>query len=242
MRDSVAVIIFNHALNEQAISLKKQFEGKELVFLFDSGSEITAEQRPHFNKSFPNIYYNGLLNETNEFLKKHDYEIGIIITSDVEIEDVDDFLLKTKAAFKSENVGVYAPSADYSYHRHMIHKPGAGLKEVTFTEGFCFAFRTKILDELCPIDTTINKYGYGAVNMLCYHALQKGYKNCVDHRIKVIHPFGSGYDKHAGVRAKWAWIASLPKREQHFYKLTAKTLLKNQFGLLLTKWLFGFDG
>jgi hypothetical protein len=233
-----AVIIFNHALNQQAIELKNRFKGKVDVYLFDSGSEIGEEERHHFDKSFENIYYNGLLNYTNEFLKEHGYEIGMIITSDVGIGDVDVFLKKTFNAFKDEKVGAYAPSATYSYHRHMNYGKDKGLQQVSYTEGFCFAFRTEVMDAMCPVDLSLNKFGYGTDSILGFHALDLGYISVVDYTFFVDHPYGSGYDKHEAVRAKHAWLASLPKAQQRFYKLVSKSILKNRLGAFLADLFF----
>lgn len=233
-----AVIIFNHALNQKAIELKSRFKGKVDVYLFDSGSEIREEESSHFDKSFENIYYNGLLNEANTFLKDRDYKIGMIITSDVAIEDIDIFLDKTFAAFQDEEVGVYAPSATYSYHRHMNFGKDKGIQKVSYTEGFCFAFRTEIMDAMCPVDLNLNKFGYGTDSILGFHALDLGYISVVDYTFFVDHPYGSGYDKHEAVRAKHAWLASLPKAQQRFYKLVSKSILKNRLGAFLADLFF----
>ncbi|MDX1638566.1 MAG: hypothetical protein R3281_11390 [Balneolaceae bacterium] len=239
--DNTAVIIYNHELSREAIRLKQRFTGKVDTYLFDSGSDLTRDESPHFDKRYPNIYYNGLLNETNRFLNGQRYDNGFIITSDVKINDIDELLEKYNDVFADSRVGVYAPSAEYSYHPQMIHKPGAGLREVTFIEGFCFAVRTHILDQLCPVDVSLNKYGYGTDSMLGYHALNQGYVNIIDHRITVDHPYGSGYDKHKAVEAKHNWIDSLAFRERLFYKITSKKILKNRLGLLLVRKLFGFE-
>ncbi len=208
------------------------------VFLFDSGSDITPKQQPHFDKIFPNIYYNGLLNKTHRFLQENGYDVGMIITSDVEIDDVDMFIKKMKSAFENEEVGVYAPSTSYSHHRHMIHKSGKKLTQVSFTEGFCFAVRSEILAALCPIDVALNKYGYGSDIILGYHTLNQNKISVVDHNIVVEHPYGSGYDKHKAVAAKHRWLGSLPKRQHWFYKIAEKSFLKNSFGTWLTDLLF----
>lgn len=242
IREKSAVIIFNHALNEEAIELKERFYGKIDVYLFDSGSEIKEEERPHFDEAFPNIYYNGLLNETNAFLRERGYEIGVIITSDVGIEDVDLFLDKTFGAFQDEEIGVYAPSATYSYHRHMNFGKDKGLQKVSYTEGFCFAFRTAILNAMCPVDLSLNKFGYGTDSILGFHALDLGYISVVDYTFFVDHPYGSGYDKHEAVRAKHAWLASLPKAQQRFYKLVSKAILKNRLGAFLADLFFRNQG
>lgn len=233
-----AVVIYNHALNKQAIRLKERFTGKVDVFLFDSGSEIKEKERPYFDKAFDNIYYNGLLNETNEFLNERGYETGVIITSDVGIDDIDVFLEKTFNAFSRKEVGVYAPSATYSYHRHMNHGKDTGIQQVSYTEGFCFAFRTEILDAMCPVDVSLNKFGYGTDTILGFHALDLGYISVVDYTLCVDHPYGSGYDKHEAVRAKHAWLGSLPRIQHRFYKLVTISLLKNRIGAFLADLFF----
>lgn len=236
--DNIAIIIFNHALNEKAIQLKERFAGKVDVFLFDSGSQINSDQEQYFDNIFENIYYNGLLNETNLFLKNHDYEIGMIITSDVKISNIDVFLDKTRGAFDNEDIGVYAPSAEYSYHRHMIYNKGRGVQQVCFTEGFCFAFRSTILDKMCPVNIGLNKFGYGTDIILGYHALNQGFISVVDYTHYVDHPYGSGYDKHAAVKAKHDWLASLPTPQQWFYKIATKSIFKNTFGVFVLNLVF----
>lgn len=237
-KEKWAVIIFNHALNKKAIELKDRFEGKADVFLFDSGSEIKEEEYDRFDKTFQNIYYNGLLNYTNKFLKEKGYSIGIIITSDVGINDVGEFLEKTGKAFQRDEIGVYAPSATYSYHRHMNYGKGKGLEQVSYTEGFCFALRANILDAMCPVDITLNKFGYGTDTILGFHALKLSYISVVDYTYYVDHPYGSGYDKHEAVKAKNDWLNSLPRPQQWFYKIAAKSIFKNAFGTFLVNLFF----
>ncbi|MGN8225571.1 hypothetical protein [Gracilimonas sp. BCB1] len=237
-KENIAIIIFNHELNEKAIQLKQRFIGNVDVFLFDSGSQISNLERQYFDKAFENIYYNGLLNATNEFLKKQGYEIGVIITSDVEISNIGIFLDKIRRAFEKEEIGVYAPSAEYSFHHHMIYNKSNSVQQVSFTEGFCFAFRSNILNEMCPVDIKLNKFGYGTDVILGYHALDQGFISAVDHSYYVNHPYGSGYDKQAAIKAKHNWLASLPKPQQWFYKIATKSIFKNTFGVFVLNLIF----
>jgi hypothetical protein len=239
---SLAVIIFNHAQNSDAISLKKRFREEIDTFIFDSGSVISSEEEGHFDKVCDNIYYNGLINITNTFLHENGYKFGLIVTSDVQIDDIGLLLKRIKVCFgQGSMVGVYSPSVAEGFHAHTVHNPQKELERVTFTDGFCLAFRNDILRQLCPIDVDINKYGFGTNRMLGYYCLKLGYEVVIDHKLKVIHPFGSGYNTKKAVQAMHNWIKTFSFYERLFYKVASKNIFKNDFGLFLCQKIAKMD-
>ncbi len=234
--DGLAMIIFNHKLNEEAIALKELFKNKADTFLFDSGSVINHEQQGHFDKIYDNIYYNGLMNEAWKFLNEKKYRFCMILTSDVLIEDASYLINRLAYCFDDKkNVGIYAPSADEGFHTHTVYNPNKELDEVIFTDGFCFAFRTEVLNRICPIDLELNKYGFGTNRMMGFYSLRLGYKNVIDHTLKVSHPYGSGYNKDKAVKAKNNWIKTFNFREKLYYKIASKNMFKNKVGLFLCR-------
>lgn len=239
--ENILVVVFNHALNDKAIALKNQFDGLASVWLADSGSTLSPDQRNHFDATFPNIYYNGLMNELHRYLEKRKPKpltAILIVTSDVTIPSAKDLLDRIQHAFENPEIAVYAPSCGYSYHPQMIHKPRRDLETVTFTEGFCFAFRPPVLNAICPIDVSLNKFGYGTDTIMGFHAMDLGCISVVDHQIKVEHPYGSGYDHKEAVIEKNTWYRSLSPEAYTFARFTTWEWTKNRFGAWLAGLLF----
>jgi hypothetical protein len=234
------VVIFNHALNDKAIALKQQFAPFAHIWLADSGSKIEPDQREHFDATFPNIYYNGLINELHQHISKQksQFKTVLLITSDVTVADAGELMNRMTEAFSNPEIYVYAPACGYSYHAHMIQKPGKSLQKVTFTEGFCVGFRVAILDGLCPIDLKLNKFGYGTDTIMGFHAMNLGGISVVDHSIIVDHPYGSGYNHAEAVVEKNRWYKSLSPAAYRFARLTTFGWTKNRFGAWLAESIF----
>ncbi len=235
---NILVVITNHNLNDQAIQLKNDFLLYCETKLIDSGSNIKKEQLQYFDHLLPNVYYSGLLNKAFECLQKSQKTILLFVASDVQIPNYRLLLQNLMHAFNKLNVGVYAPSADYSCHAQMQPKASRKLRKVTFTDGFCFAVSKDILSGLCPVDTKINYLGHGLDIYLGYLAMASGKHNVVDHDIIVIHPDGSGYNDVLARKQRDRWYRTKSGKSRIFHCLASIDWLKNNFGLWLLRMMF----
>lgn len=244
--------IINHKCNENAIRLKQAFGELGKTNLIDSGSAITKEQRPHFDITLGNVYYNGMLNAIPcDGLASRDWIL--IVASDVSMPDSDARRLMARLhTFNDSNMGIYAPSvpAYGSPHPQMIQKAHQSIQLVPFVDGFCFAVRVGIFRKVVPVDLSINTMGWGVDFALGFHAIKSGYTCVVDHTIRVDHHIGPNlandpaeYLQKAKLQRR-DWYSSLDKGNgmggfKLFRKLVYIHFLKNAFGARLAKALIG---
>jgi hypothetical protein len=111
---------------------------------------------------------------------------------------------------------------------------------VTFTEGFCYVIPRAFLDEICPIDLSINKIGHGVDMYMGFLCMQYGKWAVVDDRMTVDHPHGSGYSDRQARIERDQWYATKSKEAQKYHYWISKDILKNQFGYWLIKKIMGF--
>jgi hypothetical protein len=227
--------IINHNDNEKGIELKKRFIPYIDTILIDSGSSFKDEEKEAFDYTLPNVYYNGLLNKAHESLKEEHTHL-FLITSDVEIEDVETLLERMKAVYmSSDKVGVYAPSAVHSCHTHQNNLGTKGIRQVTFTEGFCFVIPKEFLNEICPIDLEVNKIGHGIDLYMGYLSMKYDKWAIVDDQITVDHPHGSGYSDEQARIQRDNWFDTKSKAARVFHYWVSKDILKNSFGYSFVK-------
>ena len=67
----------------------------------------------------------------------------------------------------------------------------------------------EILDEMLPIDTDVNKLGWGVDLALSHFARVHKMLVIVDDRVKVIHPKGTGYNRDAALAQMRQWHATI---------------------------------
>lgn len=228
------VAIVNHGLNAQALSLKRAFLPHTRTVAIDSGSELTPAERAGFDLALPNVYYSGLLNAVaDEAANLPADEPVFVWCSDVTYRDYGEASALAADAFTRPRVGTYAPSAWYSTHRQMWNRRSGLLRSVTFVEGFCFATRAFLLRQLCPIDTTRNRLGWGLDVQLGYLTRHAGLLSVVDDRIEVQHPPETGYSRVAARHERSAWQAGLPQRPRLFHQLARRQVNKRPLTMRL---------
>jgi len=186
------VCIVNHNYNDNAILLKERFH-KYIsdTIIIDSKSDIVEES---FEIKLENVGYSGLFNKAIELGLEKNKDGILFICSDVFIKKNHVEKIVDKINFLDQKeIGVYCPSSWGQSHAHCKKRPGGGLRNVVFVEGFMFYASVEILKQMYPVDLNINKLGYGLdahKGMLCL----KNNKRCViDDDIDVYHTEGTGY-------------------------------------------------
>jgi hypothetical protein len=228
------IAVINHALNAQALQLKQIFSRLARTIAIDSGSPLTAAERAGFDLALPNVYYSGLLNAVAEHTALHAPDDPVFIwCSDVTCDDYARLVALARAAFTDPRIGVYAPSAWHSDQAHMRCRRTGGLRHVTFVDGFCFAARNTLLQQLCPIDTRFNRFGWGVELQLAYLAHHGNWQVMIDDRIEVRHPRSTGYCRATACRERGAWQARLPTRPRLFHRLARRSVSKHPLTMRL---------
>ncbi len=230
----MVVAILNHALTEQALALKRTFSALARTLAIDSGSTLTPDQRAAFDLALPNVYYSGLLNavaEQTEMLPPDDPVL--VWCSDVTCDDYARTCAVIREAFAGSHIGIYAPCSTHSDQPQMLNRRSGGMRRVTFVDGFCFAVRSSILQQLCPVDTRLNRRGWGLDVQLGYIARHHGWHVVVDDRLQVNHPRSTGYSRTDAWRERGQWQAALPPASRLFHRLARRSFAKRPLTMRL---------
>lgn len=213
MNDRVLCCIFNHNHNDDAV---RWYEGLSPYFetvILDSGSNPPCSHTGAM--VLPNIYYSGLMNKAYELLKQKGCRWLMIVTSDIEIDSAN--LTRLVSAMDrishSTNVALYQPCCKLSLHgralpQSVCHFTGR-MRCTNFQEGWFHMVCREILDEVLPIDTDVNKLGWGVDLALSHFARVHKMLVIVDDRVKVIHPKGTGYNRDAALAQMRQWHATI---------------------------------
>lgn len=212
-RDSrILCCIFNHNQNDGAGAWADRLSPHFDTQILDSGSSPAC---PHpLAVHLPNIFYSGLVNEAFRRASEGGYGWVMLVTSDVAITPAasEKLCAAMKELSKSVNVGLYQPSTAWrgrSLPQSRCHWTGR-LRCTNFQEGWFHLVRTDLLEKICPIDTSINLFGWGIDLALSHYARLEKLLVLVDDRIRVVHPGGSGYNKEGALQQMRAWHATLP--------------------------------
>lgn len=230
----MVVAILNHALTEQALALKRTFSVHARTLAIDSGSALTPEQRAAFDLALPNVYYSGLLNavaEQTQTLPPDDHVL--VWCSDVTYDNYDRMCAVIREVFAAPRLGIYAPCGTHSDQPQMRNRHSGGLRRVTFVDGFCFAVRSSILQQLCPVDLRLNRRGWGLDVQLGYIARHHGWHVVVDDRVQVNHPRSTGYSRSDAWRERGQWQAALPPAPRLFHRLARRAFAKRALTMRL---------
>lgn len=228
------IAILNHALTRQALELKRRLSPHARTIAIDSGSVLTTEEFAQFDLALPNVYYSGLLNAVAEQTTSFAPDDPIFIwCSDVTCADYSLLVRRAREAFALPHIGIYAPSASHSDQPQMRNRRTGRLRRVTFTDGFCVACRASIFHQLCPVDTTLNRHGWGLEVQLGYIARHHGWHVVIDDGIEVRHPRNTGYCRDAAWRERGAWQAALPRAPRLFHRLARRPLAKQPLTMRL---------
>jgi hypothetical protein len=190
----IKVIIFHHNEPENADRLYDQlsevFKGVEL---WDSGSD--CEKIPkNMTHSYGNIYGTGAW---NEILKRYgDWDVVWLVCADIKLlSDVKSYKESIESAYP---FGCWSPCVEGRAHPFMLAENYTGenakMVYVKNVESQAMAMSGSLLREVKEL-LPGSKYGFGHDYWLCHRSRKMGLKNVIDGRVKIFHPFGTGYNE-----------------------------------------------
>ena len=198
------------------------------TLLIDSGSKLNAKQRRHFDIVLPNVYYSGLLNRAHAVLLDSKADWMLFICSDVMISDAGGFISRFRETARNPSIGLIAPAIDRPcHHRQMQARSFNRRRNVPFVDGYCVAVRKDVLGRVCPIDTSINRIGWGIETHLGYAAKRLGLSAVVDDAIRVAHPDGSGYGHTLARTQRTEYFRHIGLGLRFYWYLTDRWWMKN---------------
>ncbi len=215
-KEEIIVCVTNHNYNENSIKHKEEFLKIGIEsYIIDSGSEDTLSE---FDILLPNVYYNGLLNESIKLTINKNKKYMLFVAGDVFIDNyielIDNILVL------EDDVYLYSPSSRGRSHpwckKNIL---GNSIRDVIFVEGFMFLSHIDLINVIYPIDISINKYGYGVDVLLGYITYTQFKKRCViDDRIEVYHTEKIGYTTALAVDEMNNWIDTLTNEQIQYLK------------------------
>ena len=212
MNDRILCCIFNYNDHAQAAAWADRLSPHFDTLILDSGSRPPC---PHpLAVHLSNVYYAGLMNEAWQRGTEGGYGWVMVVTSDLQIrqKDVPRLVAGMRDVARTVNVGLYQPSTAWkgrSLPQSRCHWTGR-IRCTNFQEGWFHLVRLDLLGKVCPIDTSVNRLGWGIDLALSHFARVEQLLVLVDDRIRVVHPGGSGYNRDDALRQMRAWHATLP--------------------------------
>jgi hypothetical protein len=218
----IICIIVNHNYSNNSTALHNSLSKCFDSLIIDSGSD----HPPKNALKLENVYYSGLLNKAYEIAKENNYNYLLFVCSDVLILDKEAEKLFTRLSNTDLNkIGIYSPSSKGLSHNFCKKYEGNGLREVPFVEGFIFLADVSVLDPLCPINTSINQFGWGLDIAKSFFAKQKNKLCVIDDAVEVEHLAGTGYSREMAKTEMKSWINSLKNDELlNFYNNSISTV------------------
>jgi len=202
----ILCIVANHNYNKNATYLKEALSKYYDTLILDSGSDTP----PKNSLKLKNIYYSGLLNKAYEIAKNRKYQYLLFICSDVLISpDEAEKMFSRLSTIDLGKIGIYSPSSRGLSHLFCKNKSTGSLREVPFTEGFMFLCDLGILENICPINTELNIYGWGIDIVQAFFAKEKNKLCVIDDNVEVEHLTGTGYSRESAKLEMFNWIKTL---------------------------------
>lgn len=228
MTKGILCCIFNHNSNEKAIEWYERLHNDFETVILDSGS-VPACDHPAA-AVLDNIYYSGLMNEAYARASAEGCRWLMIVTSDLEIDGKNSKKLVEgmKEIMTARNVVLYQPSCKWSLkgrsHLQSMCHFTRGIRRVNFQEGWFHLIRVDLMDAFMPIDTDVNRMGWGIDLALAHFARVQRQLVVVDDRVKIVHPRGTGYNRDIAKAQMKAWLSTIPDyvSPRHFRPLHDK--------------------
>lgn len=139
-------------------------------------------------------------------------EVLFHVQGDAEYEDWHGLVEDSACDFDRHRWGVYAPNIIWTPHKsHLVDGEdlGEGVREVSNTDCTCWFIHRDILAGMRPIDTSINKIGWGVDAIIARISSGKGRKVLRTYRHTVYHPYSSGYSRDEAIRQMEAYLESM---------------------------------
>lgn len=203
-------VIFNHNHNENSANLLEMFSRDMYTVVLDSGSSVEDSRFSIMG----NIYYSNLLNKSCELMNANSKNWLLFITGDVEITE-DNYKKLIEATKNLDGIGSYSPSVSKSSKSHAFCKrvSDTGLRDVNFNEGFMSIVRSDIINNICPVDSSLNKHGWGLDVYTGYQCKKASLRCVVDDYVEVYHPHSTGYDLSEASHGMYSWVDNLKDPE-----------------------------
>jgi hypothetical protein len=203
MGKRVLVTIVNHNLNDEAINLKNIFSEQFDTIIIDSGSNTQPDE---FDIKLPNVGYSGLFNSAAESMLNNEYDWLLFICSDVVLKKSDVEKIKIAVETLPPDIGVYSPASTGQSHKHCKNHKTNTMRDVVFVEGFMFAASKKIIQQIYPVNTEINKLGHGLDAYKGFLCIQNNLRCVIDDTITVYHKEGTGYNTTIASQQFLKWM------------------------------------
>jgi len=217
MNEKIVCCIFNYKDDEKAkrwyLGLKDSFD----TYLFDTFHKDNGDSEQAFLdlqpsdhiKFFNNIYFGGQYFEAYKLCVEKHARWMVTITSDLEIDDEN--LEKLKSIMSDEiydslDIGIYQPSAKegsscfgtckvWEKNSYLFNNHTGGLRDIEGGEDWFFMTRMSETHDAFSLYQTGNyQLGWGIGYCFSIESQFDGFRNVIDDRVEVFHPFGSNYD------------------------------------------------
>jgi hypothetical protein len=112
-------------------------------------------------------------------------------------------------------VGIYEPHIDYceiQYDLTLLRPISPGVFEIPVTDCTCWMIRRDIYQAFSPIDTSINRLGWGVPAVAAALAGERNLSVVRDYSTSVLHPPGRGYSTNEARMQRVAYFNALPTR------------------------------
>lgn len=222
--DRILCCIFNYNENDSSIAWSERLSPCFDTVILDSGSQPPCQHPTAVH--LDNIYYSGLMNEAYRRAREGGYPWVMILTSDLGIRDrhVPRLRRTMERISLASNVGLYQPANGIFSRSHSKSKARlwGGIRSTNFQEGWFHLVPTELLGRICPIDTGINRLGWGLDMALSFFANREGRLILVDSSVRVHHPSGSGYNQDEADRQMKAWFKTIPGFRDPFHMEKAR--------------------
>jgi hypothetical protein len=187
----IKAIILNHNIPANADSLYEKLSPVfDDVEIWDSGSD--SDKIPaHLGRAFPNIYWTGAWNEALRTCS--DYDAVWMVGCDVEL--LNEAIDYRKAIESCLLFGCWSPCIDgrgmpFMQGTNYCHGQPMSVRNI---EGISFALSGPLMQKVKKL-VEGSSIGFGQDFWLCYMSRTNGFKNIIDGRVKIFHPFTTGYD------------------------------------------------
>jgi hypothetical protein len=164
----------------------------------------------------PNAHFFGRKFEAALNAFKPNADIFFLIQADVVSDQWNVILEACRKAFEDDQVGVWAPSVDWTWwtnERVGMGRTPTGLI-VAQTDGIVMSCRASTVSALQKLDYSCNNLGWGVEWPVITHAYTEGRLAFRNADLWVKHPPGSGYDHREARSQMNAFLAQLPPHEQ----------------------------
>lgn len=162
--------------------------------------------------NLPNVGYSGQWNAMLDDLDddEEDYDVILIVNSDVSIPKLDFLLERMDKFYSMENSGIYAPHVrwcGWNFCRKMLPKI-EDFHVVSATDSVIWSLRKEIAFKVGKIDLEVNKLGWGIEVLASYFSKLKNQHVVRDYKVFCRHPKSTSYGRQEAGLQQEKWFNS----------------------------------